>query len=84
MRIKAVGVYERDDYRPLETFATKSKAKEYMLAIEGDSSFRDVYAQFYYYLTPDQVLMLSYAEAYNFENKMRQAVEDVRNELARR
>jgi len=61
-RIKAVGVYTGDDFRPIEVFATKKKAQEFMHSLKDSS-----YAEFFYYLTPDQLSTLSYAQARDLE-----------------
>lgn len=76
-RIKSVGVYEADDYRPVETFATKKRAMEFMndyTASTGES----VYSEFFYYLTPEQLLVLSYAQARDLEMILKFATEETR------
>jgi hypothetical protein len=66
-RIKAVGVYERDDYRPVEVFSTKNKALTFMTDYSVSTGQSDVYAEFFYYLTPEQLSTLSYAQARDLE-----------------
>lgn len=76
-RIKSVGVYEADDYRPVETFTTKKRAMEFMndyTASTGES----VYSEFFYYLTPEQLLVLSYAQARDLEMILKFATEETR------
>jgi hypothetical protein len=76
-RIKSVGVYEADDYRPVETFATKKRAMEYMTAYTA-STGESVYAEFFYYLTPEQLSVLSYAQARDLEMIIKFATEEMR------
>lgn len=72
-RIKAVGVYQRDDFRPLKVFPTKKKSIEFM-----DSLQDSTYAEFFYYLTPDQLAVLSYAQARDLETILKFATEETR------
>lgn len=81
MRIKAVGVYEVDDYRPVEVFTSKNKALTYMDINSRLDVFKELYAEFFYYLTTEQVQRLSYTQARDFENAMRFAIEETNREI---
>ena len=72
-RIKSVGVYTGDDFRPLEVFSTKKKAQEFMHSYQDST-----YAEFFYYLTPDQLSTLSYAQARDLETILKFATEETR------
>ncbi len=79
-RIKTVGVYLQDDYRPLEVFSSKKKASEYVNTLLTRMNESSVEQVFFYYLTPDQVSALSYAQASDFERLMRFAIEEMNRE----
>lgn len=83
MRIRAVGVYEVDDYRPIEVFTSKNKALAYMELSVQSGAFDALYAEYFYYLTPDQVKSLSYTQARDFENAMKFAIEETHREISR-
>lgn len=72
-RIKSVGVYTGDEFRPIQVFATKKKAQEFMYSLKDSS-----YAEFFYYLTPDQLAVLSYAQARDLEMILKFATEETR------
>jgi len=81
MRIKSVGVYEVDDYRPVEVFTSKTKALTYMTESSKLGVFKELYAEFFYYLTTEQVQRLSYTQARDFENAMKFAIEETNREI---
>lgn len=76
-RPKSVGVYERDDYRPIEVFTTKKKAIEYLHAYEVTTA-TPAYADFFYYVHPDQLSVLNYAQARELEMILKFATEETR------
>jgi len=78
-RIKAVGVYEKDDYRPVEVFTSKKKAVDYLHAYESATD-TTAYAEFFYYLTAEQLSVLSYAQARDLENILKFATEEMSHE----
>jgi len=67
-RIKTVGVYTTDTSKFLGAFNSKAKAQEFALTYP-----KFVEMVFYYHLTIAQVEVLPYAQAYDFENKIKTA-----------
>lgn len=78
-RPKAIGVYERDDYRPVGVFTTKSKAMTYMTDYTASTN-ESVFSEFFYHLTPEQLSILSYAQARDLDNILKFAKEEMNRE----
>lgn len=67
-KIKTAGVYTTDTSKLLGVFTSKGSAKEFA---NSYPKFTEIV--FYYNLTPTQVEVLPYAQAYDFENKIETA-----------